>query len=267
KAIHPDWTPGQIKSAIMTQALGDVVKEDLVTPADPFDMGAGRVDVGTALSAPLTISDSAANMFALTGDPVHAIDLNIPSINAPILPGRIVTTRTLQNVTAATLTVTPTADIPEGTTIAFDPPSLEIPAGGTGEVQITITSQAPQGVQQFGSITFATNAGDARIPVAFVHTQGDVTLEQFCNATEIAVGETTDCTVTAVNNSFDAQEVTITSTGTGAVSADATETATLAGAELGIPSFAPGLGPAGFLPLAAFGIGLQAVGDESILNF
>src|SRR5690606_28200220 len=86
KAIQPDWTPGQIKSAIMTQALGDVVKEDLVTPADPFDMGAGRVDVGTALSAPLTISDSAANMFALTGDPVHAIDLNIPSINAPIVP-------------------------------------------------------------------------------------------------------------------------------------------------------------------------------------
>src|SRR5690606_35759682 len=61
--------------------------------------------------------------------------------------------------------------------------------------------------------------------------------------------------------------VTITSTGTGAVTADATETATLAGAELGIPSFAPGAGPAGFLPLAAFGIALQPVGDESILNF
>lgn len=268
KAIHPDWDPGQIKSAIMTQALGDVVKEDLVTPADPFDMGAGRVDVGAALGAPLTISDTAVNMFSLTADPIHAIDLNIPSINAPILPGRIVTTRTLRNVTGATLTVTPSADVPAGTTVTFEPATLTIPAGGTGEVEITITSQAPEGVQQFGSITFATNAGSARIPVAFVHTQGNVTLAQYCEATEIEVGDTTECTVTAVNNSFDTQEVTITSTGTGAVSADATETATLAGAELGVPSFGDGASPAGgFLPLAPFGIGTVPVGDETILNF
>lgn len=268
KAVHPEWTPGQIKSAIMTQALGGVVKEDLVTPADPLDTGAGRVDVGAALAAPLTISDTAENLFALTGDPVHAIDVNIPSINAPVLPGRIVTSRTLQNVTVGPLTVTPTASAPSGTTITFDPATLTIPAGGSGEVQITITTQAEQGVQQFAAITFATGAGDARIPVAFVHTQGNVSLDQFCDATEIEVGATTNCTVTAVNNSFDAQDVTITSSGTGAVSAGVTQTATLAGAQLGVPSLGSGSTPAGgWLDLAGFGIGANAVGDESIVNF
>ena len=48
QALHPTWTPGQIKSALMTTATTDVVKEDLVTPADPFDFGAGRVDLTVA---------------------------------------------------------------------------------------------------------------------------------------------------------------------------------------------------------------------------
>ena len=43
--LHPTWTPGQIKSALMTTARTAVVKEDTVTPADPFDIGAGRIDV------------------------------------------------------------------------------------------------------------------------------------------------------------------------------------------------------------------------------
>ena len=51
RALHPDWTPGQIRSAMMTTATTDVVKEDLVTPADPLDMGAGRVDLNVAGSA------------------------------------------------------------------------------------------------------------------------------------------------------------------------------------------------------------------------
>ena len=48
----PDWTPGQIKSALMTTATTDVVKEDLVTPADPFDFGAGRVDLNRRRQRP-----------------------------------------------------------------------------------------------------------------------------------------------------------------------------------------------------------------------
>nr|MBA3799359.1 S8 family serine peptidase [Geodermatophilaceae bacterium] len=47
-ALHPDWTPGQIKSALMTTATTAVVKEDTTTPADPFDFGAGRIDLTRA---------------------------------------------------------------------------------------------------------------------------------------------------------------------------------------------------------------------------
>ena len=49
KQLHPDWTPGQIKSALMTTATVDgLLKEDGVTPATPFDLGSGRVDLSEA---------------------------------------------------------------------------------------------------------------------------------------------------------------------------------------------------------------------------
>ena len=51
KDAHPDWTPGQIKSALMTSSLQDVLKENGVTPSDPFDRGAGSIRANRAVVA------------------------------------------------------------------------------------------------------------------------------------------------------------------------------------------------------------------------
>ena len=63
-----------------------------LTPADPFDIGAGRVDL-TQAGHPrrLTFDESATNFAAHAHDPLHAIDLNMPSVNAPIMPGSVTT--------------------------------------------------------------------------------------------------------------------------------------------------------------------------------
>ena len=55
KDAHPSWTPGQIKSALMTTAITDVVKEDLTTPADPFDFGSGRITVDQCLGRAIDV--------------------------------------------------------------------------------------------------------------------------------------------------------------------------------------------------------------------
>src|SRR5690606_21383665 len=94
KSLHPDWTPGQIKSALMTTAKTGVVKEDETTPADPFDFGSGRVDLTKAGNPGLTFDETAERMFALGNDPVNAIHLNLPSVNAPVMPGKVTTVRT-----------------------------------------------------------------------------------------------------------------------------------------------------------------------------
>ncbi len=270
-AVHPDWTPGQIKSAMMTQAKTAVLKEDLTTPADAFDMGAGRIDVGRAIHAPITISDSAANMAALTGDLVHAIDLNIPSINAPTMPGRVTTTRTVTNVTSRPLRVSAGATAPAGTKISFTPRARTIPAGGSGSFEITIDSTASTGSQQFATVKFNTPRGTAHLPVAFVPRQGSVSLSQSCDATALTLGDTATCTVSATNNSFDAQDVTLSTSVNRnllLVGGAASTSATLTGAQLGVPSMGAGSTPVGgYWDLFDFGIGATPIGDETVTNF
>lgn len=56
KQMHPDWTAQQIKSALVTSSIRDVLKEDAATQADNFDMGAGRLDLPRATSVELTYS-------------------------------------------------------------------------------------------------------------------------------------------------------------------------------------------------------------------
>ncbi len=53
--------PGAIKSALMTTATTDVVKEDETTPADPFDDGAGRVDLDQGRRRPRSSSTRRAH--------------------------------------------------------------------------------------------------------------------------------------------------------------------------------------------------------------
>ncbi|WP_277213639.1 S8 family serine peptidase [Isoptericola croceus] len=266
QAANPDWTPGQIKSAIMTQATTDVVKEDLTTPADPFDMGAGRVDVGESLTAPFTISDITDNFAALTTDPVRAVDLNIPSINAPTLPGRLTTTRTLENTSGRSLVVRPTADTPRGTTISFSPRAATVRPGASVSFDITITDTSASGEQKFAEITFRTQRGDGHLPVAFVPTQGNVSLVQSCEEETVRIKDDVACTVTATNESFNEQSVSVTTTGEGVLKGNHTETATLTGAELGVPSVEV-LDEAGFLDLKGFGIAPGAFGDETMANY
>lgn len=55
KQAHPEWNAIQIKTALMSSSKMDGLhKEDLITKADAFDVGAGRLDMPSALDAALT---------------------------------------------------------------------------------------------------------------------------------------------------------------------------------------------------------------------
>ena len=88
RALHPNWTPGQVRSALMTSALQTATKEDGVTPADPFDDGAGSIRADRAVRPTLTFDVPGSRLRRRGNDPRGWLDLNLPSIDAVEMPGR-----------------------------------------------------------------------------------------------------------------------------------------------------------------------------------
>ncbi|MCK2220326.1 S8 family serine peptidase [Actinomadura sp. ATCC 31491] len=280
-ALHPGWTPGQVKSALETTGKTSVTKPDGSTPADPFDMGGGRIDLTKAGDPGLTLDESAANFAASAADPLNRIDLNLPSVNAPVMPGVITARRTVTNVTSRTLTFTATGRTVSGAAIAVVPPLFSVAPGKSARLSVVITAPDLPDGQYFGQVDLK-QAGGSRalhLPVAFYRQEGIVPVDQTCAPDTIArnTGEST-CTVTVQNNSLEAAEVTAVSTldarlrlnsVTGATKIGtqvATARATLAARQPDRPTIAPGQGPAGYLPLDAFGVTPTPIGDEQAIN-
>ncbi|MEU3457408.1 S8 family serine peptidase [Micromonospora sp. NPDC006766] len=279
KALHPGWSPGQIKSAMMTTAVQTVVKEDGVTPADPFDVGAGRIDLRKAQKPGLTIDETATRMAAFGNDPLNAVHLNLPSVNVPVLAGKITTIRTVKNVTSSSQTYKVHVNAPAKSKITVTPDTFTLGAGKSKALTITISSTAPT-AQYFGQIILDAAASDLptlRLPVAFVPKQGEVKLNSNC-PDKFMLGRGGTCTITATNNSFGDANIDLTTTvnerlkvagvngATKAGPRKVTKSATLNGAVPGVPSLSYGT-TFGYLPLSGFGIAPDAIGDEEIINY
>ncbi|MEO3867894.1 S8 family serine peptidase [Nonomuraea sp. B12E4] len=281
-ALHPDWTPGQVKSALETTAKTTVTKQDRTTPADPFDMGGGRIDLTKAGDPGLTLDESAANFLASATDPRGRIDLNLPSINAPTMPGIITAKRTVTNTTGRRLTFTATGKTVSGANITVLPPLLSVAPGKSATFSVVITAPELPGGQYFGQVDLKQVGGSRalHLPVAFFRQEGVVPVDQTCAPSTIPrnTGEST-CTVTVRNETLEDTEVTVLSTldgrlrlnsVTGATKVGgqiATAKATLPGGRPASPTIAPGTGPSGYLPLDLFGVTPIPIGDEQGLNF
>ncbi|TDD62673.1 serine protease [Kribbella antibiotica] len=280
-ALHPSWTPGQVKSALETTGKTTVKKPDRTTQADPFDYGGGRIDLTKAGDPGLTLDETAANYAASATDALNRIDLNLPSVNAPTMPGVITAERVVKNVTNQTLAFTATGTTVSGANVAVLPPVFSLKAGKTQKLTIVITAPDLPDGQYFGQVNLKQVGGNRalHLPVAFFRQEGVVPIDQSCVPSTIAknTGQST-CTVTVQNNSLSATEVTALSTlssqlrlnsVTGATKVGtqiATKTATLAARQPDAPGIAPGT-VAGYLPLDAFGIAPTPIGDEQALNF
>ena len=281
-ALHPTWTPGQIKSALETTAkFAGVTKSDGVAPADPFDVGGGRIDLTKAGDPGLTLDETAANYAAAAGTPLTRIDLNTPSVNAPRMPGDVTTTRTFSNVTGQTLNFKTSAVSSPGTSIEVSPKNLHVVPGGQATLQITISAPgAPEG-QYFGRIDLKQSNGsrELHLPVAFFRRQGDVTLAQTCTPSSIVLQTgRSDCTVSVHNPTLTPADVSLVSeTSTNMRVLDATNaevhgprkvkaSTTIAPRQPDAPTIAPGT-IAGYLPLHLFGVTPIPIGDEQALNF
>jgi subtilisin family serine protease len=286
KAAHPDWTPGQVKSALMTSSVQDVLKEDGVTPADPFDRGAGSIRANRAINPTVTFDVPASDYIAAAADPVGRVHLNLPSINVPVFAGELTTTRTMTNVSGVRQRMNTAVEAPDGVSITVTPSRFLLEAGESQTVTITIGAPTVENGQYFGQITFTPDTGStpAVIPVAFnktSSTETDVTLDNSCDPTTIARRDSTDCQVTVQNNSplpanADLQVTAEQGLRIRDVSAPGVPSGngfTWSGSLEGsiapkITSITEGGAPSEFLPLSTFNVPpIDGVGDETIVNF
>jgi uncharacterized repeat protein (TIGR01451 family) len=287
RALHPDWSPGQIKSALMTSAKAiGVVKEDGVTPFTPFDAGSGRINLRTAGSPGLTFSESGANYLALQDS---LWDANYPSLYIPVMPGEASVKRTAQDVTGKSDTWKLSVSFPRGQPRDFKvkvPDDLRIQAHGKRTFEIAIDARdVPLGAIRHATILIeGKRHGDAtivRFPVSFVRSQPAVELTKTCDPATIKRGSTTTCTITVANTSFTPAEIRLTDTlpselelVRGSATGGALESrrgityrTTVPAADPANVSVAAGV-LAGYLPLADFGVApIGGVGDETIVNF
>ena len=211
KAKFPSWTPGQIKSAMMTTAVTDVVKEDGTTPADPFDRGAGSIRANRAINPTVTFEVKAPDFYASASDPFSRVNLNLASIDAPNMPGSITITRTAHNVTGVTQKLKITGQAPNGATITASQSTLTVSPWGNTTFTVTIDAPKLADGWYFGSLTLnPKRAGynNAVLPVAFNKQPGQVSLTNGCEPPGSSVvsqsftmtkGQTANCAVTVTN--------------------------------------------------------------------
>jgi subtilisin family serine protease len=287
RAYRPDWTPGQVKSALMTQAALNVLKEDGVTPADPFDRGAGSIRANWAARAPLTFDVSADEYFASADDEAGRVHLNLPSINVPSFQGSITTTRTALSVSDSTQTFIVRTFPPDGATFTVEPSEFTIEPGATQELTITIEgADLPDG-QYFGRIKLnlqgqGSGVRDPHLIVAFNKTPGQVELTHTCEPDSFPVGESSACQVDVVNRAPVEADVSLDVTGPDSglsienisdpgvptengFTFDGTLDESLPPT---IDAIAEGGNPYGYVSLASLGVPpLEGVGDETLINF
>lgn len=155
KGLRPAWSITEIKSALMMTSVTDgVTKEDGLTPADPFDRGAGRVQVDMAAQAGLVLNETAANFFfadpSTGGDPTT---LNVASLTDYSCIETCTFQRVFRSVSTETVTYNAAlVDIPGTVTpssftvnpgqfvvlnVEVDGGSLPAGANSFGELQIT----------------------------------------------------------------------------------------------------------------------------------
>jgi len=143
KSLHHDWTPAQIKLALMNNS--SPLQDDIMAT------GAGRIDAFAAATGTVVI------------DP-PSLSLGL----APLEQNNWTAARTLHltNRAAQSVTYNVKSNVATGESVAISPPSITIPAGGSADVSLTFAidnSLTRAGSSSFtggGQIVF-TNAASA----------------------------------------------------------------------------------------------------------
>jgi subtilisin family serine protease len=187
RALQPNWTPTEVKSALQLTAKVAGFKENEIDPWNVDDVGNGRVQVNAAPFAGFVLDETFANFLAANpvGGSINVKDLNLPAVrNVGLSAGTpsYVWTRVLRNTKSTPTTWNVTVDQPAGVTVTVDPTTFSFTGAGvhaadslfygdfenfsppeTQTITITATTTAATTGIVFGEVNF-TEATDQAPP-------------------------------------------------------------------------------------------------------
>jgi hypothetical protein len=207
--VNPSWSPSEVKSALALTANPTVLRDsDGVTPADPYDMGSGRLQLTGAAITGLVMHETYDNYVAanpaIGGDPKT---LNQPSMVNYDCLGTCTWTRTVTSTLDVSMDWSVTTNITTNVVLTVEPANFTLAPGS--EQVLTITADVSGGVEgetYFGDIVLTpgnpVTVAPAHLPVVVI--SGAAPSQIFISPTEL---ESTQLPVLAT------QPLTITNLG------------------------------------------------------
>ncbi len=174
RAVNPDWTPTEVKSALMLTAKTTGTQEDESTSWNIDDIGSGRVDLTAAPYAGFVMDETFARFVAAnpTGGSINIKELNLPAVRnvglTTITPA-YTWTRTLRNTASGPTTWNVSVDQPPGVVVTVTPLTFSFTGAGvenpenifSGDFDTTVASDVPE--TQVITITATTSAATTGI--------------------------------------------------------------------------------------------------------
>ncbi len=181
RQLYPSWSPAAIKSALMT-STNDVKLASGALDPDRWGYGAGHLNPNVAANPGLVYDASPADHgrflcgiglappasigSCATLGTVAPWNLNLASMTASDVPGKLTLVRTVKNVTAATATYASSASL-AGWNLAVTPASLTLAPGASATFNVALTrTSASIGTWSFGNLTWNDGVRQVRSPLS-----------------------------------------------------------------------------------------------------
>jgi minor extracellular serine protease Vpr len=168
KQAHPNYSAGQIKSALVNSAAQDTTTDDGASdvngirqspmPVNVQWLGGGRLDAGAALKS------------AITSEPATVSFGYLRSNTLPVTRTLSVTNKGASPVTVA-VAVAPNS-APSGSTVATDKTSLTLNANASAALNVTLSGTVPAPGSYSGAVTLSASGAVTRIPYLFLVPDG-----------------------------------------------------------------------------------------------
>lgn len=156
RAVQPDWTPTEIRSAMnMTAFTENLVRAD-GSPVGAWDLGSGRIDLTRAALSGLVLDETTANFVAANPASGGVLaNLNLAEFTSANCATTCTFSRTLRSTSEAAQSYLATVGGPFASAVTVTPAEFTIEAGATQVIEVTVDGATLSTGWNFGQLLLA----------------------------------------------------------------------------------------------------------------